>query len=495
MLLLGIDLGTSSIKVSVIDAQTQQWIASTQYPEQETAITSLQTGWAEQSPETWWFNIKEAIKKLNVAGKFDSKDIAAIGIGYQMHGLVLVDKQQRVLRDSIIWCDSRSVAMGNDAFEKIGQEKCLGCLLNSPGNFTASKLAWVKNNEPKVYEQADKMMLPGDFVAMKFTGEVTTTTSALSEGIYWDFEKDEMSKDVMDHFGFDEEIIPDIRPVFSSHGNLCGQAAEELLLKPGIPVSYKAGDQLNNAVSLNVFNPGEVAATAGTSGVIYAVTDQLFADKVSRVNAFAHVNHNNPARRLGVLLCINGTGIMNRWIKDLSGENYTEMNQLASQIKPGSDGLIVFPFGNGAERIFENKIIGAYISDIDLNKHTKAHMFRGVQEGIVFSFRYGLDIMRENGIQPSVIRVGKANMFLSDLFAEAFVNATNVPVEMYENDGSVGAALGAGIGAAIYSSPKEAFSNFRMLKRIDPTENVKIYDELYNRWKDELLKIIQSLKI
>src|ERR1051326_2488447 len=494
MLLLGIDLGTSSIKVSVINAETQQWITSAQYPEQEVKITSLQTGWAEQSPETWWQNIKEAIKKLSATGKFDPKNIAAVGIAYQMHGLVLADKQQKALRDSIIWCDSRSVETGNNAFQKIGQEKCLCCLLNSPGNFTASKLAWVKNNEPAIYERADKMMLPGDFVSMKFTGEITTTPSALSEGIFWDFEKDEISKDVMDHFGFDKKIIPEIKPVFSSHGNLSGQVAKELSLKPGIPVSYKAGDQLNNAVSLNVFHPGEVAATAGTSGVIYAVTDKTSADKLSRVNAFAHVNHTGIIRRLGVLLCINGTGIMNRWIKDLCAEDYNEMNQLASGVKPGSDGLMIFPFGNGAERIFENKVIGAHISDIDLNKHTTAHLFRAVQEGIVFSFRYGLDIMRENGIQPSVIRAGKANMFLSDLFAEAFVNITNVPLEIYENDGSVGAAIGAGIGAGIFSSPKEAFSNFRILKRIDPSKDVEIYDELYNKWRNKLRDLFENIK-
>jgi xylulokinase len=490
MLLLGIDLGTSSIKVSVVDAETQRWIASAQYPDQEVTITSLQTGWAEQSPETWWQNIREAIKKLNATGKFDPKDIVAIGIAYQMHGLVLVDKNQNVLRDSIIWADSRAVEMGSDAFEKIGEAKCLYHLLNSPGNFTASKLAWVKKNEPKIFDRVDKMMLPGDFAAMKLTGEITTTLSALSEGIFWDFAKDEISKDVMSYFGFEEHIIPELRPLFSSHGSLSEQSAKELSLKPGISVSYKAGDQLNNAVSLNVFHPGEVAATAGTSGVIYAVTDQLFADKLSRVNAFAHVNHTSKTKRLGVLLCINGTGIMNRWIKDLCDVNYNEMNRLAFKIKPGSDGLIIFPFGNGAERIFENKIIGAHISDIDLNKHSKAHVFRAVQEGIVFSFRYGLDIMRENGIQPSVIRVGKANMFLSDLFTDAFVNATNVPVELYESDGSVGAAIGAGIGAGIYSSPKEAFTNLKLVKRFDPSNNVDVYDALYTKWKSRLLKLL-----
>jgi xylulokinase len=490
MLLLGIDLGTSSIKVSVVDAETQQSLASAQYPEEETTITSLQTGWAEQSPETWWQNIKEAIKKVNATRLFDPKNIAAIGIAYQMHGLVLVNKQQKVLRDSIIWCDSRAVETGNVAFKKIGEQRSLSALLNSPGNFTASKLSWVKENEPKIFESSYKMMLPGDFAAMKLTGEITTTSSALSEGIFWDFQEDELSKDVMNCFGFDEKIIPEVKPLFSSHGSLLSEVAKELSLNPGIPVSYKAGDQLNNALSLNVFQPGEVAATAGTSGVIYAITDGLFFDKLSRVNAFAHVNHSKKERRVGVLLCINGTGIMNRWIKDLSATNYNEMNRQASQIQPGSDGLSVLPFGNGAERIFENKMVGAHLLHIDLNKHSKAHLFRATQEGIVYSFRFGLDIMRENGILPSVIRVGKANMFLSDLFAASFVDATNVPVEMYDNDGSVGAALGAGIGAGIFSSPKEAFSNLKLIKRIDPSSNLKVYDELYGKWKQELMKFV-----
>ena len=490
MLLLGIDLGTSSIKVSVVDAETQQSLASAQYPEEETTITSLQTGWAEQSPETWWQNIKEAIKKVNATRLFDPKNIAAIGIAYQMHGLVLVNKQQKVLRDSIIWCDSRAVETGNVAFKKIGEQRSLSALLNSPGNFTASKLSWVKENEPKIFESSYKMMLPGDFAAMKLTGEITTTSSALSEGIFWDFQEDELSKDVMNCFGFDEKIIPEVKPLFSSHGSLLSEVAKELSLNPGIPVSYKAGDQLNNALSLNVFHPGEVAATAGTSGVIYAVTDELFFDKLSRVNAFAHVNHSKKERRVGVLLCINGTGIMNRWIKDLSSTNYNEMNRQAEQIQPGSNGLSVLPFGNGAERIFENKMVGAHLLHIDLNKHSKAHLFRATQEGIVYSFRFGLDIMRENGILPSVIRVGKANMFLSDLFAASFVDATNVPVEMYDNDGSVGAALGAGIGAGIFSSPKEAFSNLKLIKRIDPSSNLKVYDELYGKWKQELMKFV-----
>jgi len=483
MLLLGIDIGTSSTKVSVIDATTQHSIASAQYPDSEAPIIAPKPGWAEQSPESWWQQAQQAIAMCHATGVYNPTDIAAIGIAYQMHGLVLVDKDQQVLRNSIIWCDSRAVEIGDKAFEAIGNEKCLSHLLNSPGNFTASKLAWVKENEPEIYSRIDKIMLPGDFIAMKLTGEITTSVSALSEGIFFDFINNRLSKDITEYFGFDETLFPAIRPVFSTHGNLLVSVAEKLKLKTGIPVSYKAGDQPNNALSLNVLNPGEVAATAGTSGVIYGVSHQLAYDKQSRVNTFAHVNYTEEQKRLGVLLCINGTGSMYRWAKTSfgSGLNYLQMNKEAAQAPAGSNGLRVLPFGNGAERMLNNKLVGAHLHNIDLNLHTQAHLFRAVQEGIAFSFRYGLDIMRENGMNPTVIRAGKNNLFLSELFAETFVNATGVPVELYKNDGSVGAALGAGIGANVFSSAAEAFGNMHPVQLIEPSAS-QYLEPFYQEW-------------
>jgi xylulokinase len=491
MYLLGIDVGTSSIKVSIVKSETQEIVASAQYPETESEIKSLKPGWAEQSPEMWWEHVQQAILKANQTGSYDPKNIEAIGIAYQMHGLVVIDKNQNALRDSIIWCDSRAVEIGNSAFKSIGEEQSLSHLLNSPGNFTACKLAWVKENEPEVFDKIDKVMLPGDFIAMKLTGAVTTSGSALSEGIFWDFQTEEISKDILNYFGFDENLIPEVKNVFENHGQLSDAIAIKLSLKAGIPVSYKAGDQPNNALSLNVLKPGEVAATAGTSGVIYGVSDSLAYDKQSRVNTFAHVNHTISERRLGVLLCINGTGILNRWMRDLigTGVSYAEMNKLSAAVPVGSAGLRVLPFGNGAERMLNNKIVGAQLLNIDFNLHTKAHIFRAVQEGIAFAFRYGLDIMRENGMDPKVIRVGKANLFLSGVFTEAFVNATNVPVEFYANDGSAGAALGAGIGAGIFASEEEAFSNMKPLQLITP-DNAATYDKVYQEWKCELEKFI-----
>jgi xylulokinase len=383
------------------------------------------------------------------------------------------------------------VEIGNKAFKNIGEEKCLSHLLNSPGNFTASKLAWVKENEPAIFEKIDKILLPGDFIAMKLTGSITTSIAALSEGIFWDFKNKEISKDILQYFGFSESVFPLVQDVFSTHGILHSHSATALGLKEGTPISYKAGDQPNNALSLNVLEPGEVAATAGTSGVIYGVGDTLDYDKASRINQFAHVNYTQQKDRLGMLLCINGTGIMNSWAKKWIGNNgdYTQMNVEASTIAVGSEGLQVLPFGNGAERIFNNKMIGAHFLNLNLNQHTASHMYRAIQEGIAFSFRYGLDIMRDNGITPNIIRAGHANLFKSNVFTEAFVNTLNVPVELYDVDGSVGAAKAGGIGAGLYTSAKEAFQNFKAIQIIEPTVSKK-YDELYQHWLKSLQKFI-----
>lgn len=488
MLLLGIDLGTSSIKASVVDSATGKCVASAQYPETEADIIAPQPGWAEQSPDLWWEHTKQAVLKCNSSGGYDPKDIAAIGIAYQMHGLVLVDKEQAVLRNAIIWCDGRAVGIGEEAFEAIGEERCLSHLLNSPGNFTAAKLAWVKEAEPQIYERIDKILLPGDFISMKLTGEITTTTSALSEGIFWDFKENNVSDDVMSHFGFSASLIPAIHPLFAPHGHVMADVAERLSLTPGIPVTYKAGDQPNNAFSLNVLNPGEVASTAGTSGVIYGVSDNLRYDPQSRINSFAHVNYEVENPRIGVLLCINGTGIFNRWIRNMVGaqHSYESLNTEAAQVPAGANGLLALPFGNGAERMLNNRTIGAHFHNLDFNLHTAAHLVRAAQESIAYSFRYGLDIMRENGMNPSIIRAGKANMFLSEVFTQSFVNATGVPVELYQTDGSVGAALGAGVGAGIFRQPQEAFAGRKPLALVEPNQTAT-YDGLYQGWK-ELLK-------
>ncbi|MCU0374207.1 MAG: FGGY family carbohydrate kinase [Chitinophagaceae bacterium] len=488
MLLLGIDAGTSSVKVSVADAATQKVLASAQYPENEAPIIALQPGWAEQDPEQWWVYVKQAILKMHKKGGYNPADIGAIGIAYQMHGLVALDGAGNPVRKSIIWCDSRAVPFGEEAFEAIGPDACLKNLLNSPGNFTAAKLAWVKANEPTIFERIKQIMLPGDYLAYRFTGDITITTSALSEGIFWDFKKHDISGEVLGHFGFDESLIPPVHPLFSTHGLVTATIADELGLKAGIPVTYKAGDQPNNALSLNVMQPGEVAATAGTSGVIYGVADTLVYDRQSRINSFAHVNHTREAHRVGVLLCINGCGILNKSMRQLTGSamSYAAMNTAAAAIPPGSQNLMMLPFGNGAERMLGNKHTGSKISGWDFNLHNVAHFYRAAQESIAFAFRFGFDIMRENGMNPTVIKAGEANMFLSDVFTETLVNVLQVPVELYNADGSVGAALGAGVGVKAFGA-HELGKGLSCQHTIVPRQHQSIEDT-YQQWKAWLLQ-------
>lgn len=492
MLLLGIDIGSSSVKASVIDGVSGNCLASFFHPKDEMKIVAARQGWAEQDPEEWWKNLGASLAGCrNILGNMIN-DVGAVGISYQMHGLVTVDRGGNILRPSIIWCDSRAVDYGSEAFKSLGEDYCLSHLLNSPGNFTAAKLAWVKDNEPGIFNRIYKIMLPGDYIAMRLTGEILTTYTGLSEGIFWDFASGGISRELMDHFGFSDEILPKAVPSFSLQGQLTASTAIELGLKAGIPVSYRAGDQPNNALSLNVLEPGEVAATAGTSGVIYGVTDQKKSDPQSRVNTFLHVNHSHENQRLGVLLCINGTGILNSWLKRYASSDldYNGMNKLASTVLPGSEGLTVLPFGNGAERMLLNHDAGCRIAGLDFNRHSNAHLYRSAQEGIAFSFRYGLDIMRETGMAPQRIRAGEANMFLSPVFREALSCITGVEICLYNTDGSAGAARGAGIGCGYYKSPGEAFSGLSAVGTAEPDPLLsEAYHEAYSRWKDHLNSI------
>jgi xylulokinase len=486
MYLLGFDIGTSSIKATLMDAQTQTVAASASSPKKEMEILAPRPGWAEQEPMSWWQNVKQAAAEILATSRVRPSDIKAIGITYQMHGLVAIDKSGKPLRPSIIWCDSRAVEVGARAAKKIGPRKCLENLLNYPGNFTASKLRWVRENEPKLYKQIHKVMLPGDFIAMKMTGHTVTTVSGLSEGIFWDFKKNQIARQILAAMDIDPALLPETVETFGVQGELTAQAARELGLAEGTVVAYRAGDQPNNAFSLNVLDPGEIAATAGTSGVVYGIGKKPAYDSASRVNTFVHVNHTAKSPRYGVLLCLNGTGILNSWLKHnmvAPGLDYPQMNALADQIPVGSDGLVILPFGNGSERILENRNLGGLVRNLNFNVHTQAHVLRAAQEGIVFALNYGLDIMRNMGVTIRKVRAGSANMFLSPIFASAFATVTGSTVELYNTDGSQGAARGAGLGCGAYRTPKAAFSGLKKVRTIDPNaKQSKAYKQAYQNW-------------
>lgn len=490
MYLLGYDIGSSSVKASLVNAETGKCVSTAFYPKVEAEIISHKQGWAEQRPDQWWGHLKQSTEAILKESGINPKDIKAIGISYQMHGLVCIDKDRNVLRPAIIWCDSRGVPYGEKAFKEIGEEQCLSHILNSPGNFTATKLAWVKEHEPELFEKIDKILLPGDYIAMRLTDRVCTTISGLSEAMLWDFKTGDVADFLLEYLGFSRDIIPEIVPTFAVQGYVTAAAAADLGLAEGIPVTYRAGDQPNNALSLNVFNPGEIASTAGTSGVVYGVNGEVNYDTKSRVNTFAHVNHTPGQTRLGIMACISGTGILNSWMKRNvapEGISYAEMNDLAAKAPIGSEGVSILPFGNGAERVLQNREIGSSIHGVNFIRHGKRHLVRAAQEGIVFSFQYGIEIMEGLGMDVKKIHAGHANMFLSPLFRETLAGISGATIELYDTDGSVGAAKGAGIGAGIYADNNEAFATLDRIEVIEPVAaDRQAYVDAYNLWKERL---------
>lgn len=495
MYLLGYDLGSSSVKASLVDSNTSQTIASAKYPESEMEILSKEESWAEQEPEQWWKNIIAVTQKLLTDSNVDPADIKSIGIAYQMHGLVVVDKEQNVLRPAIIWCDSRAIEIGNNAFANIGEEKCLAHHLNSPGNFTASKLKWIKENEAELYSKIHKIMLPGDFIAMKMSNEINTTITGLSEGIFWDFQNESISDIILDEYGIDKNLIPDIVDCFSIQSKLSSEASNILGLTAGTPICYRAGDQPNNALSLGVFKPNELAATGGTSGVVYGVIDQAKYDLESRVNGFAHVNHTPENPHIGLLLCINGAGIQYSWAKHQLGNSdlsYFDLEKMASEVAIGSDGLRIIPFGNGAERILCNLSIGAQVNNLQFNRHEQKHFYRASLEGVAFSFMYGFDIMKKLGLDPSVIKVGNDNLFQSSIFSTTVASLLNVDIEVYDTTGATGAAKASGIAIGEYSNIEEAFAGLKKETVFHPAKDIEAYHNAYEIWSSDLKSLVES---
>lgn len=493
MYTLGYDLGSSSIKVAVVRATTGEKIASLNEPPGEMGIKAPHSDWAEQDPEQWWEYLCTATKRILKETGINASEIKAIGISYQMHGLVLVDKDGNSLRNAIIWCDSRAVSIGKKAYKDLGHEFCATKLLNSPGNFTASKLKWVLDHEPDVYEHVYKYMLPGDYIAYKLTGEIATTRNGLAEGTLWNYETNTVANELLEYYGVNQGLTPDIVDNFTNQGKIHSNAAKETGLIKGIPVTYRSGDQPNNALSLNVFKPGQVAATGGTSGVIYAVTDQSNFKEIRKVNQFAHVNYTKTEPIVGRLLNINGAGIQYRWLRDHCNEtSYEQMNYKASKVPIGSDGVQVIPFGNGAERMFDNKNIGTHFCNLNLNKHSNAHLYRAALEGIAFSFVYGMDILKNDHTVIDTIRAGNDNLFRSEIFANTVATLIGQDIEIYDTTGAVGAARAAGLTDMDFDRFGSNLAKNDQVMTYTPVIDAQPYQKAYHQWKEQLEIILQK---
>ncbi|SHI65627.1 xylulokinase [Pseudozobellia thermophila] len=491
---IGYDIGSSSIKAALIETATGKNISVVNEPTVEMGMIALQNGWAEQHPDDWWGHVCTATKRLINENGIDPSDITGIGISYQMHGLVVVDEDGLPLRNSIIWCDSRAVAIGQKAFDDLGNEKCSEHLLNSPANFTASKLRWVQENEPEIYSKIHKFMLPGDYIAYKLSGDIRSTISGLSEGIFWDFKDKGIADWFLEYYGIDQKLVPQLVGTFAEQGRVSEDGASESGLAVGTPILYRAGDQPNNALSLNVFNPGEVAATGGTSGVMYAITDSLSVKESARVNNFAHVNYTTENTRIGKMACINGAGIMYRWLmNNLKVSSYDEMNELAAGVPVGSDGVTIHPFGNGAERVLNNRTLGTRMANINLNNHTKAHLCRAALEGIAFSFVYGMEIMKSDGIDPQAVRAGNDNLFRSDIFSNTISTLIGQEIEIYNTTGAIGAARACELHKGDFETYGKRIIDNDFVMKFKPSADKKPYETAYGKWKDELRTLLEKL--
>ena len=483
---LGIDLGSSSVKTCIYDIGSGKSIDSFTYPDSEMEIISEQDGWAEQDPNYWWECISHTFDHLREKNDFQS--IRAIGISYQMHGLVVVDKKYNPLHNAIIWCDSRAVETGQKAEIEIDNDIFKMKTLNTPGNFTASKLKWLQDNKQDIYDKIHKIMLPGDFIVHKLTNKLTTTPMGLSEGIMWDFQSQAVSEDILDYYNIKNTLIPHVVDSIGDQGTVSDDMVERFGFGKDIKVSYRAGDQPNNAFSLNVLEPGEIAATAGTSAVIYSVTDKNITDLNNRINTFLHCLNSNTSKRNGLLLCINGSGIAYSWIKSLLKEkSYKEMDIKSEKIN-SPEGIKFYPFGNGSERLFGNKKIDSHLLGLDFNKHNNNHIIRSVLEGISFSLCYSIELLRDFGVNVETVKVGKANLFLSKVFRESFVNSANVKLQMFDTNGAEGAARGAALGSGHYKDAKEAFGSLKLISEEIPNGDNTYYDR-YLDWKIFLNKL------
>ena len=308
----------------------------------------------------------------------------------------------------------------------------------------------------------------------------------LSEGMLWDYKENKVADWLLDYYGINREMTPTIVENFSRQGILSQKAAQETALPMGIPLVYRAGDQPNNALSLNVLKPGEVAATGGTSGVFYAVT-AMSSGKSTRVNNFIHVNHNEKNPRIGKLLNINGAGVQYRWLlNNIGGESYERMNNKAAQIAIGSEGLVILPFGNGAERMFNNKNIGTHFLNMNLNIHTSSHLFRAALEGIAFSFVFGMECLKEDDATISVIRAGNDNLFRSEIFSNTVATLIGHEIEIYNTTGAVGAARAVGLIDGDFEKFGNKITQNDYVMTYKPAKENTPYIAAYQNWKKEL---------
>jgi xylulokinase len=490
-LMMGIDVGTTATRAIVVRPDGHVAGAATVgHP----PIQMPKAGWAEQNPEDWWHATIEAVRTAVERSGAAGAEIASIGLSGQMHGVTLLDKANVVLRPAIIWCDQRTQPQCDWITNRVGAERLIR-LVSNPAitGFSAPKLLWIRDHEPRLYERAAHLLLPKDYVRLRLTGEFATDVSDASGTLVFDVVNRRWSEEVLEILQIDRAILPVARESVEVSGAISSEAALLTGLRARTPVMAGAGDQAASAVGNGIVSPGLASATLGTSGVIFSYTDSPKMDPQGRVHTFCHA----VPRKWHVMGVTQGAGLSLRWFREQLGESeawyarqtgvdaYEIIIEEASKIPPGSDSLLFLPYLMG-ERTphLDPRARGMWFGLTAA--HTRGHLIRSILEGVAFSLRDSIEILRELRIPVNQVRAsggGSRSSLWRQIQAEIYGEKV---ASLRESEGSAyGAALLAGVGSGIYSSVGEAAQEtVKVLNEVSPhSGNAAHYDKLYGVYR------------
>ncbi len=478
---LGIDVGTGGSRAVLIDSSGAIVASATI---EHAPFASPEIGWAEQNPEDWRRASIEAIRQVLANENVNAEDIAAVGLSGQMHGAVFLDKFDKVLRPSIIWCDQRTENQCRELTEKIGAEKLIE-LVSNPAlpNFTLTKMLWVRENEPEIWRKVKCVLLPKDYVRFCLTGDKATDVSDASGTLMLDVRNRKWSKEILAASEIGESLLPELYESAEITGTISAECAAETGLLKGTPVVAGASDNAAGAIGMGIVRVGSVSATVGTSGVIFAVTDKPSIDLRGRIHTFCHAAPN----RWHVTGVTQAAGLSLRWFRDnfSLNENYDDLTAESAKISVGADGLLWTPYLMGERTPHIDSNVRASLIGLTAS-HTKAHVVRAILEGVAFSLRDSLEIFKDLDIPIQTIKLGGGGA-RSSLWRQIQADVYGRAVEIVESDegAAYGAVLLAGVGAGRWKTIDQACGEtIRVAEKIEPNdESVEILNRQYQKYQ------------
>ena len=482
----GIDVGTGGTRAVIMDENGRIAASAT---EEHQAFASPSIGWAEQRPEDWWRAAKIAIPKALEIGKLRGEQISCVGFSGQMHGAVMLDDFDKVVRPALIWCDVRTEKQCKELNERIGAERLIRLTCNPAlANFTLTKLMWTRENEPENWARVRSVMLPKDYVRLKLTGDRATDLADASGTLMLDVARRKWSMEILQAVEMDQSLLPSLCESPEVCGKISPEGAEATGLKAGTLVVAGAGDQAAGAVGMGIAMPGAVSATIGTSGVVFAATDHPAKDPKGRLHTFCHAI---PGRwhMMGVT---QAAGLSLKWFRDCFGtklgkhedNSYDQLTAEAATVPAGADGLLWAPYLMGERTPHLDPNARAMLVGLTAS-HTRAHVVRAILEGVAFSLRDTFTIFSHMNVPVKSIRLGGGGA-RSPLWRQiqADVYGNEVEIVEAEEGAAFGAAILAGVGAKFWPSVDVACDSVvRVVNRVRPSAaNAAVMDASYKKY-------------